>query len=313
MGTCTKCWPIDTTYYIDASATDADLGWLAYCLRQLRLTEMNKAAAIPGLNRDDAYAKSLLLPTLEEQKRIAAILDKADAIRRKRAEALRLADDFLKSAFLDLVGPGAKSYESWPEKTIAELAASHRGAMRTGPFGSNLRHSEFVDEGIAVLGIDNAVNNRFEWAQRRFITEEKYAELERYTVFPGDVIITIMGTTGRTAVVPEDIPTAISTKHLTTITPNRKLVHPQFIAFSVRENLDVLHQIAMASKGAIMDGLNLTIIKELRLRVPPLEVQEQFETLVTRAEQARSHLLRLQDEVARLFGSLVQRAFNGTL
>jgi len=274
---------------------------------------MNKAAAIPGLNRDDAYAKSLLLPTLEEQKRIAAILDKADAIRRKRAEALRLADDFLKSAFLDLVGPGAKSYESWPEKTIAELAASHRGAMRTGPFGSNLRHSEFVDEGIAVLGIDNAVNNRFEWAQRRFITEEKYEELEQYTVFPGDVIITIMGTTGRTAVVPEDIPTAISTKHLATITPNRKLVHPQFIAFSVRENPDVLHQIAMASKGAIMDGLNLTIIKELRLRVPPLEVQEQFETLVTRAEQARSHLLRLQDETDNLFASLVQRAFRGGL
>jgi len=46
----TKCWPIDTTYYIDTSATDADLGWLTYCLRQLRLTEMNKAAAIPGLS-----------------------------------------------------------------------------------------------------------------------------------------------------------------------------------------------------------------------------------------------------------------------
>jgi type I restriction enzyme S subunit len=220
------------------------------------------------------------LPPLQEQQRIATILDKADVIRRKRAETLYLADDFLKSAFLDLVG---------------------------------LRHAEFVDEGIAVLGIDNAVNNRFEWAQRRFITEEKYEELEQYTVFPGDVIITIMGTTGRTAVVPEDIPTAISTKHLATITLERTLVHPQFIAFSVRENPDVLHQIAMASKGAIMDGLNLTIIKELRLRVPPLEIQEQFEMLVMRAEKTRGHLLRLQEEADKLFNSLVHRAFRGEL
>src|SRR5262249_9874833 len=157
-----------------------------------------------------------------------------------------------KAVFHDLVGPGAMDYARWQEMTVSELAATHRGAIRTGPFGSNLRHSEFVEEGIAVLGIDNAVNHRFEWAQRRFITREKYEELQQYTVFPGDVIITIMGTTGRTAVVPKDIPIAISTKHLATITLNKKLVRPQFVAFSVRENPDVLHQIAMASKGAIM-------------------------------------------------------------
>ena len=65
------CWPIDTTYYIDRTATKADLRWLAYRLSALGLTGLNRAAAIPGLNREDAYRQRLLLPSLPEQQRIA--------------------------------------------------------------------------------------------------------------------------------------------------------------------------------------------------------------------------------------------------
>ncbi|MBW3087021.1 hypothetical protein KEM60_03251 [Austwickia sp. TVS 96-490-7B] len=75
------CWPIDTTYYIDRTATKQDLRWLRHVLPSLRLTELNRAAAVPGLNRDDAYGQRLLLPPLEEQRRIAAILDHAAGLR----------------------------------------------------------------------------------------------------------------------------------------------------------------------------------------------------------------------------------------
>ncbi|MCX7309952.1 MAG: hypothetical protein NTZ72_19225 [Afipia sp.] len=105
---------------------------------------------------------------------IAVILDKADVIRRKREQALTLADDFLRSAYLNLVGLKHPSYEDWEPASIESLAADKRGSIRSGPFGSALLHGEFVNEGIAVLGIDNAVKNKFQWAERRFITHEKY-------------------------------------------------------------------------------------------------------------------------------------------
>lgn len=261
-----------------------------------------------------AYLKQAKVPLIEpnEQRRIADILDKADTIRRKRKKATALTEELLRSAFLDMVGPVSRDYATWPVRTIESLAAQIPNAMRTGPFGSDLRHSEFVDEGIAVLGIDNAVQNRFAWGERRFITQEKYDDLRRYTVRPGDVIVTIMGTTGRSAVVPDDMPTAITTKHLATITLDRMQAEPEFVSQALFRHPEVLQQIAAANRGAIMSGLNLGLIKTLQVPVPPVERQGEFATLT---RHVRAVIARMMSDTATddLFNSLVARAFSGAL
>lgn len=252
-------------------------------------------------------------PPMDEQERIAAILDKADAIRRKRRLALAEIDDLLRSAYQSLVSVRHPNFMKWKPKTFEELAAQHKGSMRTGPFGSDLRHSEFVDVGIAVLGIDNAVSNRFAWGGRRYITPEKYEGLRRYRAYPGDVIVTIMGTTGRSAVVPDDIPEAITTKHLATITLDRHLALPEFVAFAIHSDPRIVSQIARANKGAIMDGLNLGIIKRLEIALPPIEDQERFARVYRKLNAHKARLEMPEVNGDELFNSLAQRAFRGEL
>ena len=301
------CWPIDTTYYIDETATDADLTWLTYRLRGLGLTELNRAAAIPGLNREDAYRRSLLLPPLHEQRRIAAILDHADALRAKRRQVLAHLDALPQAIFHEMFGAlGTTS-------TVADVAAEGKGSIRTGPFGSQLLHEEFVDDGVVVLGLDNVVSNEFRWGERRCITEAKYAQLSRYTVHPGDVLISIMGTTGRCAVVPDDIPRAINTKHICAITVNRDRVDPRFLRAAFLWHPDSRKHLLRQTKGSIMSGLNMGIIKAMPVPLPAASDQEQFVDRVQGIATLRSTVEQASQAHDEFFAALQSRAFRGEL
>ena len=308
-----RCWPIDTTYYIDSTSSEADLRWLYHAMKSLRLYELNKATGVPGLNRNDAYQKSILVPDKDEQRRIASILDKADSIRRKREQMLVTTNGFLRSAYLHTVGHLNSNHGNWKPFTIEQLAEDRKGAIRSGPFGSALRHGEFVDEGIAVLGMDNAVQNKFTWTERRFITPEKYEELRRYKVHPNDVIITIMGTTGRSAVVPEDIPEAITTKHLATITCDQDLICPEVLSFAIHSDPLIVRQIRSYNKGAIMDGLNLGIVRRLEINRPPMEEQLCFVLMLRKVCALEAKASNSEGGGSDLFQSLSQRAFRGEL
>ena len=248
---------------------------------------------------------------LAEQHRIASILDQADALRAKRREALAQLDSLTQSIFIEMFGGQAS--EDWPIATIADVAASQGGAIRTGPFGSQLLHSEFVDVGVAVLGIDNAVANEFRWSERRFISESKYRDLRRYTVRPGDVLITIMGTCGRCAVVPDDIPTAINTKHLCCITLDRTKCLPSFLHAYFLRHPTARGYLEQTSKGAIMSGLNMGLIKAMPICLPPLALQQVFATRIQAIESLKATHRAALAESDALFASLQHRAFAGQL
>lgn len=257
---------------------------------------------------------NLPLPPLDDQVRITHLLGKVEGLIAQRKQHQQQLDDLLKSLFLEMFGPGSPGYEDWPLVEIRELAAKHKGAMRTGPFGSNLLHSEFTsDGGVAVLGIDNAVQNTFVWGERRFISNEKYQELQSYRVFPGDVIVTIMGTIGRSAVIPDDIPVAINTKHLAAITLNREIANPLFLSYSIHSSPFVLKQFANKNRGAIMSGLNLGIIKETKIRRAPIDLQDRFAEIHSHVDQLKSLYQQSLIDLESLYGVLSQRAFKGEL
>lgn len=247
------------------------------------------------------------LVPFSDQRRIAAILDQTEALRAKRCHALARLDALTQSLFLDLFGDPAR--HDWPEKSVATLATN----IRTGPFGSQLLHSEFVGSGIAVLGIDNAVQNQFVWGRPRFITEHKFRRLKRYQVSPGDVLITIMGTCGRCAIVPDDIPTAINTKHLCCITLDHTQCLSTYLHACFLLHPHVLHRLGIRERGAVMPGLNMQVIKELVIPVPPLPLQHEFAAQVSAVEQLKVSQRASLAKLDALFASLQHRAFLGEL
>src|SRR5690606_17946800 len=113
-------WVIDTAFYLQLHDQEIiDLRYLFYALKRANLAEKTITTSIPGLNRDDLYSTQIPLPPLPEQKRIAAILDKADAIRRKRQQAIQLADDFLRAVFLDMFGDPVINPKGWDVKPLS--------------------------------------------------------------------------------------------------------------------------------------------------------------------------------------------------
>ena len=243
------------------------------------------------------------LPSLPEQVRIASILDHADALRAKRRQVLGHLDTLTESIFQEM-------FASEPSTAKVEEIATQ---IRTGPFGSQLLHSEFVDEGIAVLGLDNVVSNEFRWAERRFVTPAKYEQLKRYTVRPGDVLISIMGTTGRCVVVPDDIPTAINTKHICAVSVDGARLDPAFLRAAFLWHPEAREHLRSQTKGSIMAGLNMGIIKAMPVPVPPIDRQREFAERARRVTVARTSATATLAAEDELFASLQARAFDGRL
>jgi type I restriction enzyme S subunit len=263
------------------------------------LTLHFEAQSQPGtqrnLNSSLVGTTEIPLPPLDEQRRIAEVLrsvDEAIAANAALLDGVKAA----KQGAMDAVLSGG-----FDEVRLETLLADTRYPMRSGPFGSALLKSELQPEGIPFLGIDNVHIERFVPVYRRFVSDEKYRELARYTVYPGDVMVTIMGTVGRCCVVPPDVGTAISSKHVWTLTLDQDRYSPALLAWQINHSPSVLEQLHGSAQGGIMSAISSGTLRDLIVPLPsPAEVREIEDVLLSfngqiaalEAEQDRAHLLK---------------------
>ena len=260
---------------------ELDHRFLYYFLYRNRvaLQELGAGTTFKELSSRNLKSVPFILPPLEEQRRMVAILDEAfEGLDRARAHVegnLQNGQDLFVNWYAN-VFESVSSLNSVQTILVKDLALSEKGSIRTGPFGSQLLHSEFVEKGIVVLGIDNAVANEFRWGKRRFITSEKYDQIRRFTVHPGDVIITIMGTCGRCAIIPEDMPTAINTKHLCCISLDQEKCLPEYLHRYFLRSPVARSYLSAEASGSVMDGLNMGIIKNMPVTLPSIDKQREL-------------------------------------
>lgn len=205
----------------------------------------------------------------------------------------------------------------WTQRDVEHLAADVPRAIQSGPFGSNLKHSEFQPHGKLVIGIDNVLDGHFTLGSQHRISGAKFEELRKYEARPLDVLITVMATVGRVCVVPADIEPAIITKHVYRITVDPSRVAPYFLMHALRGHPKVRAQIHHQTRGQTRPGINGQIVKGLVMSMPPLE--EQFE-IVRRVDQLLCHAdgiaLRIEAanrRVERSSQAFLAKAFRGEL
>lgn len=180
---------------------------------------------------------------------------------------------------------------------VGELALNDRGAFKIGPFGSSLKKTELVGCGIPVAGIENVLPNKFVKGFRRFITPDKFRELSDYEILSGDVLVTTMGTIGRAACAPADIDRVIFDSHLFRMRVDTRRVFPPYLCHALNSDL-VARQLSRMARGAIMEGLNTSILRECSIPLPDLSEQQRIAARLEQADRlrrTRRYALELSD------------------
>lgn len=277
-----------------------------------KISNLSAGANINNIRGEHIDDLEIPLPPLKVQERIAAILDEADALRKKDAELLKKYDELLQSIFYDMFGDFDQNVKDWTYCNVEKLLVSNKDGTKCGPFGSALKKHEYVNDGIPVWVMDNINDVEFRSEGSLYITSEKYKELKSYSVINGDIIISRAGTVGKMAVVENIIGSSIISTNLIRLRLNAKLVLPNYFVFLMKYAGDKLGRLKKGKDGSFTH-MNTGILKSLNIPLPSIEIQSKFEKILQSINSQKQQILSQQAQSEALFQSLMQRAFKGEL
>lgn len=245
------------------------------------------------------------LPPLEEQKRIAMILDKADAIRRKRQQAIQLVDDFLRSVFLDMFGDPVTNPKEWEVKCLKDISK-----IQIGPFGTQLHKEDYIEGGIPLINPTHIVKGDIVPKTNLSVSDEKHASLPEYHLKVGDIIMGRRGEMGRCAIVSEKEAGWMCGTGSLYIRPNKTGVFSEYLN-KLLSSQAIKNHLESESQGATMPNLNKNIVGNIQIPVPSDEVLEDFTLLKVKFLKLAGISRNFANEM--IFESLSQKAFAGEL
>lgn len=264
---------------------DPNYYWF-YC--QSIETEMrnhSRGMGIPHVNGDELNRIEVPIPPHDEQQTIAAFLDretgKIDALIAEQRRLVELLAEkrqaVISHAVTKGLNPGARMKDSgiewlgevpehWEVKRIKFVIDS----VKAGPFGSTLTKDVYVSTGYRVYGQEQVIPNDFTIGDY-FITPEKYEELSQYSVLPGDILISCVGTFGKIAIIPSNIEPGIINPRLIRVRCS-DAIKAEYLVEVMRSNV-TFEQFTSFTRGGTMDVINIGTLNEIFIVLPPMEEQ----------------------------------------
>ena len=242
------------------------------------------------------------LPPLATQKRIAEILDAADALKRKDQELLKKYDELAQAIFIDMFGDPVKNEKGWEEVMLKDLSLKITDGTHLSP--------KFTSSGIPFLFVSNIVDNQIVYKTDTFISEEEFEVLNKRTPIEiGNILLTTVGSYGNPAIIEKAEKFAFQ-RHIAFIKPDHELVNYVYL-FGFLQSPVAKFQIDKKVNGVAQKTLNLSDLKELKIWNVPKKLQDEYANRLMVLKTQIQSIPRTYSDT--LFNSLLQKAFRGEL
>ncbi|WP_049735336.1 restriction endonuclease subunit S [Rhizobium ecuadorense] len=287
-----------------------DRNYLGHFLRQPSMIDFaasrSEGANLPRLSPKALAKFEIPLPPLTEQRRIAAILDKADQLRQKRRQAIALLDSLTQSIFLDMFGDVVSNPMGWETQTVENFCELIVDCVnRTAPLAE--RSTDFK-----MIRTTNVKNGRLLLSEVRYVDEETFTKWNRRaTPQIGDVILTREAPVGEVGIL--DVPgNFFLGQRLMLYRPDRKKMTSEYMLRSFQSKF-LSEQFRQGSSGSTVKHLPLPACRSFAFRVPPIEIQQQFSKRVASIKRSLGAIEVMTLRMDEVFSSFQHRAFSGQL
>lgn len=277
---------------VDPMVVDRDYLFRYLLSKSEYLESQGKGATVKGITLDVLRGLDIPLPPKKEQQRIATVLGKADGLRRKRQEAIRLADEFLRAVFIDMFGDPGSNPKNFEVGTIRDLVASAN-------YGTSEKASEEVGK-YAILRMNNITyQGGWDFSSLKYVDLEP-ATAHKFLTQRGDLLFNRTNSkelVGKTAVYMRDEPMAIA-GYLVRVRMNER-GNPHYVSGYLNSTHGKQTLTSRAKSIVGMANINAQEMQDIPLLLPPIELQNKYARIVE-AVHARleTHQAFLRESVA---------------
>jgi type I restriction enzyme S subunit len=207
--------------------------------------------------------------------------------------------------------------EGWSWQPLQSLTANPKQDVVDGPFGSDLKASEYVSTGVPIARLQNIDRNTFVTKNIRFLTPEKAADLVRHEFRPDDILITKLGDPlGKACIVPTSIGRGVIVADLVRVRPDDKLVDRRYLTYAINSPT-LVKQFELHTKGTTRPRVNLSVLRQLPIPLAPRAAQDEIvadiEKQFSRLDEAVANLQRVKANLKRYKASVLKDAVEGRL
>jgi len=299
-----RFWNVDTAFGL-MPKKDLDKKYFYYFCTTYNFLKHNKATTLPSLTKTDLLRIQIPLPPLATQRKIAEVMDKADAIRKRSQKILAKYDQLAQSVFLEMFGDPVKNEKGWEIVTIRDLVSEVK-------YGTSSKAEENGE--LPYLRMNNiSYSGYMDYGNLKFINVSE-KEREKYISRKGDILFNRTNSkelVGKTGLITDDEERIIA-GYLIRIRTN-ELANPYFLWAHLNSKWAKMTLEKMCKSIVGMANINAQELQNIKILKAPISLQNQFATIISQIEKQKAQTQLELDRAEALYQSLLQRAFTGAL